>query len=72
MSPGPIAPTTDLTGQHRGTVGLVVDVLHEGVLDGDATLRLFGVVPGGVEQLVDFPTTVNRDELITQLVVRGV
>ena len=71
MSPGPVATTTNLASQHGGPVSLVVDVLHEGVLDRDPTLGLLGVLPGCIEELVDLPTTVDRDEFITQLIVGG-
>jgi hypothetical protein len=51
---------------------LVVDVLDQGVLDGDAALGLRRVVPGGVEDLGHLPPGVDRHQGVKQLVVGSV
>ena len=48
---------------------LVVDVLDQGVLDGDATLGLRGVVPRSLDRLGDREAGVDRHQLVAQLVV---
>src|SRR5690606_25559143 len=65
-------PGEELLGQQVGPPGVVVDVPDEGVLDADPATGRLEVAPRRVEGLVDLPPRVDRDQLVTQLVVRGV
>ena len=60
-----------LTEQIR-TPALIVNIANQCVLNGDATAGRTVVVVRSVQSLVDLPALVNRDELITQLIIRSV
>src|SRR5262245_5354578 len=48
---------------------LVIDVPDERVLNRDAPSCARGVIPRGLEHLVDLPTLVYRDKLIAQIII---